>query len=103
MNTAIIVATQMADNQTGNFAAKICADYSVTDGGVTYGDWYLPSKYEINLLYLQKTVVGGFASDYYWCSTESSNASAFEQSFSSGNQINSDKTNTKYVRAVRAF
>ncbi|MFH1050451.1 MAG: hypothetical protein V1779_05910 [bacterium] len=30
MNTAMIVATQISDNQTGNFAAKVCADYSVT-------------------------------------------------------------------------
>ena len=36
MNTAMIVATQMADNQAGSFAAKVCADYSATNGGVTY-------------------------------------------------------------------
>jgi len=72
MNTSMIVATQMADNQTGNFAAKVCADYSVTVDGVTYGDWYLPSKYELNLLYVQKTAVGGFESAYYWSSCKSS-------------------------------
>jgi hypothetical protein len=39
MNTAIIVATQMADNQSGNFAAKVCSDYVVTGlDGVLYGD-----------------------------------------------------------------
>lgn len=26
MNTLLIVATQMADNQSGTFAAKVCAD-----------------------------------------------------------------------------
>jgi len=55
----------------GTFASRICNEYSVTVGGVNYGDWYLPSKFELNLLYLQKTVVGGFASTYYWSSTES--------------------------------
>ena len=70
MNTTMIVATQMADYQVGTFAAKLCADYSVTVGGITFGDWYLPSKYELNLLYLQKIVVGGFATAPYWSSSE---------------------------------
>jgi hypothetical protein len=103
MNTAMIVATQMADNQTGNFAAKFCADYSVIDGGVTYGDWYLPSKYELNLLYLQRTVVGGFANDYYWSSTDDGNASAWGQNFTNGGQLANLKLTNSYVRAVRAF
>jgi len=106
MNTAMIVATQIADNQTGNFAAKVCADYSVTEGGVTYGDWYLPSKYELNLLYLQRNTVGGFASGDYWSSSEGSSSYygyAWEQSFFNGGQSYYDKPNTCYVRAVRAF
>ncbi|MEI6124891.1 MAG: hypothetical protein WCQ95_14840 [Bacteroidota bacterium] len=104
MNTAIIVATQMADNQAGNFAAKACADYSVTDGGVTYGDWYLPSKYELNLLYLQSNAVGGFANYYYWSSTESTVTLAWSQLFSTGWQDGDfGKTVLMYVRAVRAF
>ena len=104
MNTAIIVAAQIADNETGNFAAKLCADYSVTVGGVTYGDWYLPSKHELNLLYLQKTVVGGFASDIYWSSTEYDNIDAWFQYFSDGAQYPANKSMyNSYVRAVRAF
>jgi hypothetical protein len=103
MNTAMIVATQMSDNQTGNFAAKVCADYSVTVGGVIYGDWYLPSKYELNLLYLQKAVVGGFASADYWSSSEDNVYSAWGQYFANGNQNASNKGTTLYVRAVRAF
>ena len=103
MNTAMIVATQMADNQTGNFAAKVCADYSVTVNGVTYGDWYLPSKYELNLLYLQKNAVGGFGNDYYWSSSESANGGAWEQYFGNGGQDVGYKDAAVYVRAVRAF
>ena len=102
MNTALIVATQISDNQTGDFAAKVCADYSVTDG-VTYGDWYLPSKYELNLLYLQKTAVGGFAGAYYWSSTEASNYYAWLQDFDYGGQGSGDKGSAGYVRAIRAF
>ena len=103
MNTAMIVATQMADNQTGNFAAKVCVDYSVTVGDVTYGDWYLPSKYELNLLYQQKTSVGGFTSTYYWSSSEVSNYHAWRQYFGTGGQGPYGKNGTSYVRAVRAF
>ena len=103
MNTAMIVATQMADNQSGNFAAKVCADYSVTIGGITYGDWYLPSKYELNVLYLQKAVVGGFTFDFYWSSSEYDNLYAFFQDFFFGTQIGDSKSITASVRAVRAF
>jgi len=104
MNTAMIVATQIADNQAGNFAAKVCADYSITVGGVTYGDWYLPSKHELNLLYIQKAVVGGFANANYWSSTEFDNVNAWWQNFTYGNQYNDYlKSAQHYVRAVRAF
>jgi len=64
----------------------------------------LPSKYELNLLYAQKVAVGGFASDYYWSSTEVSNTSASMQDFSNGQQESSDKNDGSFkVRAVRAF
>ena len=104
MNTAMIVAAQISDNQTGNFAAKVCADYSVTVSGINYGDWYLPSKYELNLLYLQKNVVGGFADEPYWSSTELSDSQARLQYFNDGYQsINAKSTTTSYVRAIRSF
>ncbi len=103
MNTAMIVATQLADNQTGNFAAKVCADYSVTVSGVKYGDWYLPSKYELNLLYQQKDVVGGFASSAnYWSSTELNSTNAWSQYFGGGSG-HLLKDGTYRVRAIRAF
>jgi hypothetical protein len=104
MNTAMIVASQMADNQSGDFAAKVCADYSVTAGGITYGDWYLPSKYELNLLYQQKNVVGGFTGYHYWSSTEWGGYFAWAQFFSDGTQTQSmEKIFPVYVRAIRAF
>ena len=95
----------MADFQAGNFAAKVCADYSVTMGGITYGDWYLPSKYELNLLYLQKAIVGSFLGNYYWSSSEyifNSNY-AWSQSFTTGLQYNVSKFESYDIRAVRAF
>jgi hypothetical protein len=104
MNTAMIVATQMADNQSGNFAAKACADYSVTVGGITYGDWYLPSFYELNLLYLQKNVVGGFSNIPYWTSNEWDEYSVNTVDFTSGYPYYYYKMYVEFnVRAVRAF
>jgi hypothetical protein len=101
-NTAIIIAIQ--GSVDGNaFAATVCNEYSVTVDGVTYGDWYLPSKHELNLLYSQKTVVGGFASDYYWSSSEYDYNYAWIQYFSSGSQYGLNKFNPGYVRAIRAF
>ena len=87
--------------QTGSYAAEICAFYN----GGNFGDWYLPSKYELNLLYQQKTIVGGFANETYWSSTElhPNNARASTQTFTNGVQNNHDKSSTFYVRAIRAF
>jgi hypothetical protein len=87
--------------QTGSYAAEICAFFN----GGNFGDWYLPSKYELNLLYQQKTIVGGFAEQIYWSSTElhPNNARASSQNFANGVQANHDKSTTFYVRAIRAF
>ena len=88
-------------------AAEICLDFSI---GV-YSDWYLPSKYELNLMYtnigqgnaLGLGNVGGFANNYYWSSTEFDNFYAWYQRFSNGFQNYVTKYTTFYVRAVRAF
>ena len=47
--------------------------------------------------------VGGFASNFYWSSTEYGNGRAWVQGFLNGNQGWYYKDYTKYVRAVRAF
>ena len=86
------------------FAAKLCADYSVTVGGVTYGDWYLPSLHELKLLYLQQTVFGGFASGFYWSSTELDNIDAFFVNLNDGSYYPASKMlYSSNVRAVRSF
>ena len=94
-NTNTIVSVQGA----GSYAAKLCYDL-VLNG---YSDWYLPSKDELNKLYLNKTAIGGFAADYYWSSSEANFNLAWFQLFSAGNQFNYYKDVTVYVRAVRAF
>lgn len=104
MNTAMIVATQMADDIDGEFAAKVCSDSYLWVGNL-YGDWYLPSVSELKLLYNQKTAVGGFVSEYYWSSTEHSDfiQNAYSINFGSGLVFDYTKSHAYRVRPVRQF
>jgi hypothetical protein len=101
MNTAIITAAQMADNQTGDFAAKICADYVPVTEALAYGDWYLPSVYELMLLSLSKDKIDGLSAKY-WSSTEDSNSNAWYFDFDLGPKSIAKNTSLG-VRAIRAF
>jgi len=71
--------------------------------GKAFTDWYLPSKDELNKLYLQRKIVGGFTGNHYWSSTESGDYLAWLQNFGNGKQLSNGKNLTAYVRAVRAF
>jgi len=110
-NTAIIIGAQVSTNSPtydGNaFAATVCNEYSVTatTGGITttYGDWYLPSKHELDLLYLQKTVVDGFEPNFYWSSTEQNSDFALYKNFDDGSYYYLSKVYTLRVRAIRSF
>lgn len=112
-NTSIIIAAQVAIGDDGStYAARICNELQVTEGGKTYGDWYLPSKEELDLMYQNKATIdatavanggSGFASAYYWSSTEINNGFAWELYFGNGAQLNDLKLYALRVRAVRAF
>ena len=85
---------------TAGIAARLCGDLVL--GG--YSDWYLPSKDELNKLYLNRNTIGGFAYNWYWSSTEVYVTNAWGQDFFSGNQDNYSKSYSYFiVRAVRAF
>jgi len=84
-------------------AAKVCDDYSVTVGNVTYTDWFLPSKDELDKLYINKVAIGGFADGWYWSSSEYLASHARGQFFGNGFQGNLYKYDARRVRAVRAF
>ena len=92
-------------NTTG-IAADICAN--LTLGG--YSDWFLPSKDELNKMYLNIGQgnalglgnIGGFAGSY-WSSTEFDFLTAWSQYFTNGNQYSINKFYFISVRAVRAF
>jgi hypothetical protein len=65
--------------------------------------WRLPTKHELNEMYERKDVVGGFADNYYWSSTEFDTSSAWLQYFGFGNQSYYVKGANPNVRAVRAL
>ena len=66
-------------------------------------DWFLPSKDELNQMYIWRIAIGGFTSDGYWSSSEFSASIAWSQIFLLGGQSDSDKDSVRYVRPVRAF
>jgi hypothetical protein len=104
-NTLAIIAQGNGNPSTS--AATLAHSYSSTYSGITLTDWYLPTKNELNQLYLQKTVVGGLAiisESFYWTSSETANASfALVQDLFDGWQGSGGKSDAFYVRPIRAF
>lgn len=110
-NTELLVKTMgntaySKDNgseKTSAYAAKLCSDL-VYNG---FDDWFLPSKDELNLVYvnLKKNGQGGFADSYYWSSSEGIYVTkyAWEQSFDYGGQGDIGRSGRNRVRPVRAF
>ena len=87
-------------SETGT-AAQLCADLVLNEKE----DWFLPSKDELNEMYgnLKLNGFGGFATYYYWSSTEFNYLNARVQGFNNGYQNYFNKYGTYNVRAVRAF
>ncbi|MCH2024090.1 MAG: hypothetical protein MK207_16565, partial [Saprospiraceae bacterium] len=90
---------------TPGTAADICANLSL--GG--YSDWFLPSKDELNAMYLLSapwlTGPGGFSNADYWSSSQHTQYTAYRQGFWGGYVGNGLNKNdySWHVRAVRAF
>ena len=94
--------TSTADTTCAGGAIQAASDYA----GGSQSDWFLPSVGEAMLMYtnLRQQGVGGFASDYYWSSSEYDATSAWIQLFYGGPQFSDyGKASTLYVRPVRAF
>jgi len=103
-NTAIIV-TWLNNHSEKDRAAQLCDALVVENNGVTYSDWFLPSKDELNLMYenLRVAGVGGFAANDYWSSSEYDAYDAWNQFFGTGYHGDGYKYFSPRVRAVRAF
>lgn len=98
LNTQIIVA---ACTEVG--AAKICSDLSVTENGVVYDDWYLPSKDELTELTTYITLTNGWGNDSKigWSSTQG--ATATNAWIFNSRMMELPKLLESIVRAVRSF
>lgn len=59
-NTIIIISNQGLGD-TKPYAASLCNELQITENGKTYGDWYLPSREELNLMYLNRYVIDSTA------------------------------------------
>jgi len=96
-NTTTIVTTQ----GVGSYAAQLCDDLVL--GG--YDDWFLPSKDELNQMYLNLKAIGigNFVDTCYWSSSEIDVNSAWGQYFYNGDQHADDKSLDDAVRCIRAF
>ena len=114
-NTILIISRQgIGDGET--YAARV-ANENLILGDISYGDWYLPSRIELLLMYEHRHIInataianGGMAFDSlgrYWSSTEDigwDGLWAWAVDFSNGEMQRWAKLNTHpRVRPVRAF
>ena len=90
---------------TSNTAADHCANLTLNG----YSDWFLPSIDELQQIYTtvgpgSSNNIAGINSDVYWSSTpkDGNYAKRYNMNSSSG-AGNANKSNTNYVRAIRAF
>jgi len=111
-NTTAIINTLNTNGETGK-AAQLCVALTING----YSDWFLPSKDELNQMYLNLRVgnnIGGFDASgnwpggYYWSSSVSSSVYTWCQRFSDGGQSYGYYTDYSRdrefrVRGVRAF
>ncbi len=101
-NTGVIVAITSWRRGGYHAAARYCD--KLFYGG--YDDWYLPNRYELNLMYTNRSALPGLVQgqgDWYWSSTESDNSFVWIQRFSDGYQDSYDKDASFLVRCVRRF
>jgi len=93
------------DQGKGNWkqAKEIAKSGKHSDAGKAFTDWYLPSKDELNKLFVQRNIVGGFTTNIYWSSTAIDGKNAWSQNFNDREQYNYRKLYPYLVRAVRAF
>jgi hypothetical protein len=85
-----------------DIAAKAC-DNLVVDG---YNDWYLPSRDELDTMFIHKDTIGGFNPNYYWSSSEQSIPGAWIVDFNAvypNIEAWTNKSGYMYVRCIRKF
>jgi hypothetical protein len=97
-NNALIVA-EYGMPETLVPAAFAC-DYYTYNGK---GDWFLPSKDELNKLYESRSLFSNLEIAKYWSSSHVDGYTSWCHNFSTGASYNFNKPALCYVRAIRAF
>jgi hypothetical protein len=90
------VATYFSDSGQQTFASATNTCFQTSSR--------LPSRNELEQIYLNRSSIGGFSTFFYWSSTEDgSGTTAWALSFGNGSWNNASKTANYYVRCVRSF
>jgi hypothetical protein len=71
--------------------------------GQKFRDWRMPTKFELDEMYLQQGAIGGFSPILYWSSTEYNYDTAWLQNFNNGVEDLFNMDFNFNVRSVRAF
>ena len=132
MNTSLMVGVQsgyvaylsspLDGSQTyslSSMPAQFCVNYSVqadgsdctpnTAGASCIGNWYLPSLYELNQMYLQKNLLGypfnGSLGAFLWSSTEYDQDNAWRINFTanSNQQTSTSKSDASDAWCIHSF
>jgi uncharacterized repeat protein (TIGR02543 family) len=105
-------------SSTGKVVAKICSEYSLVNGAVTYNDWFLPSLSEVRMFYTVLKYGGPNREDLgqfgpyeidrtlYWSSSESSThplTGAWTVDMNNGQTSSYNKYSWLLLRPIRAF
>lgn len=112
-NTTIILSSQVAiGDDNNNYAASLCNELEVVENNVLYGDWYLPSAFELklmsqNIMKINSTALlnGGesLINNFYWSSTEDTNTKAWIVNLANAQESSVLKGSQNPVRAIRSF
>jgi hypothetical protein len=72
---------------------------------ISYSDWFLPSKDELNAMYIELYMygVGNFTGGNFYSSSEYDADNVWSQAFQNGSQNYDIKYASEFVRACRAF
>ena len=99
-NTALIIAAEKEayPSDTYIYAALACDNYSVEG----FNDWFLPSRDELDQLYIRRADFG-LSSGFFWSSSQNLDWSAWSRNFGDGIRYSRSKDNDENVRPVRAF
>jgi hypothetical protein len=100
----LVAETQNQGTSSWYNAQNLISDPSSHSiSGKKFMDWRLPTLFELNEMYNNKSSIGNFLQSYYWSSTEFDSSNAYYFGFGDGDAFNSDKYDTLNVRGVRAF